>query len=808
MGRTEKPITTPDRALGDLARWLRAQRASGCWSYAELAERAGCHATTLQRAASGRTVPSARAVRAYAQACGASLDVAMDLWTRARRSAHARQAGEPSTSGAVYADGVARFKTGLLELYTRAGRPTVRDMERRAGGWGRLPHSTAHRIVTGQTLPCDEQQLTGYLAACEVAPVDRPLWIDAWRRVTGNVERASDPATVRPAPPELPAPIKAPDRPPWSALRCSVLGPVRAWHDGLPLSTGSPQQHALLAALLLRDGRTATAGELIDAIWGDGPPVQALAALRTYASRLRKTLGPEALVAESGGYAIRREKVDLDLASAEQWWADAQKARGAGELGQSRALIRKALALWEGEPLAHVPGPYADTQRFRLEEWRLQLLEARLDLELELGCHLEVVSELTALTAAHPLRERLRELLMLALYRSGRQAEALAVYADTRRLLAEELGVDPQAGLSDLHQRILEADEELNAPPQPPAVHASRASRPPGHATRPIRAPAQLLASTADFTGRESDVDALVSFLAQAGRRPMTVAAISGMGGVGKTALAMHAAHAARPCFPDGQLYVDLSQTEPHDALARLLRDLGAEEWEIPTSLTERAALYRSLLADRRVLVLLDDARDAGQISPLIPGTKGCATLITSRARIADLPGTHLIDLEILSRQQGLALFTEIVGVQRVEREPDAAHRVVAACGLLPLAIRIAASRLAARRNWTVARLAERLADENSRLDELQAGDLAIRPALARSHARLTPEGDRALHILGAHTDTDLSLLAAAALLDHDPDTTEDLLEELVDAGLLTALGPGQYRLHSLVRLFARTCEP
>ncbi|MDX2881288.1 AfsR/SARP family transcriptional regulator, partial [Streptomyces ipomoeae] len=240
-------------------------------------------------------------------------------------------------------------------------------------------------------------------------------------------------------------------------LRFSVLGPVRAWRGTEPLQTGSPQQRALLAALLLREGRTATASELIDALWGDDPPSQALAAVRTYASRLRKALSADVLVSESGGYAIQGlSGGSLDLAVAQDLAADAEKAKNSGDLYQARQLLNKALGLWDGEVLASLPGPYAETQRARLDEWRLQLTEARLDMDLEQGCHAEAVSELTALTAAHPLRERLRELLMLALYRSGRQAEALAVYADTRRLLADELGVDPRPGLRELQQRILQ----------------------------------------------------------------------------------------------------------------------------------------------------------------------------------------------------------------------------------------------------------------------------------------------------------------------------------------------------------------
>ncbi|SDL13482.1 AfsR/SARP family transcriptional regulator [Streptomyces indicus] len=594
--------------------------------------------------------------------------------------------------------------------------------------------------------------------------------------------------------------VPAQRRPGAAPLQFSVLGPVRAWRGGDPLPTGSPQQRALLAALLLRHGRTATAAELIDGIWGEEPPSQALAALRTYASRLRKILDPDSLVSEAGGYAMRFERDALDLALAEELWGEAEKARAAGDLCQARALINKLLSLWDGEPLANVPGPYADAQRTRLVEWGLQLLEARLDMDLEQGCHAEAVSELTALTAAHPLRERLRELLMLALYRSGRQAEALAVYDDTRRLLTEELGVDPRPDLTELHRRILQADPALAEPEAPLAEPAAA----------PVR-PAQLPATVADFTGRGAFVSELGDVLASAEGQVMAVSAVAGIGGVGKTTLAVHVAHAARVHFPDGQLYFDLQGTgprvaEPQAVLGAFLRALGTADADIPKTLDERAALFRSVLDGRRVLVLLDNARDAAQVRPLLPGTAGCAALVTSRHRMVDLPGAHLVDLDVMSPEEALQLFTRIVGEERVASEREAALDVVAACGFLPLAIRVAASRLASRRTWTVSVLAAKLADERRRLDELQAGDLAVKATFELGYGQLEPAQARAFRLLGLADGPDISLAAAAAVLDLPEEEAEDLLESLVDASLLESAAPGRYRYHDLVRLYARSC--
>lgn len=586
---------------------------------------------------------------------------------------------------------------------------------------------------------------------------------------------------------------------PGGGLRFAVLGPVRAWRDDEPIVTGAPQQRALLAALLLRGGRTATASELLDAVWGESPPNTALAALRSYAFRLRKVLGPEALITDSGGYALRVGTDALDSAVVERLAAEAEKVR-ATDPGQARELLASALELWHGEPLAGLPGPYAETQRVRLTEWHLGLIETRVDLDLELGAHAETVSELTALSAEHPLRERLRALLMLALYRSGRQAEALGVYADTRRLLAEDLGIDPSPELSELHQRILEADPGLAAP----AGTAMGGE---------IARPAQLPATVSDFTGRADFVRELTEQLTEASRGSgvMAVSAVAGIGGVGKTTLAVHVAHAAREAFPDGQLYIDLQGTDPRPAepeavLGAFLRALGVPNPAIPDSLAERAALYRSTVDGRRVLALLDNAYDAAQIRQLLPGTPGCAALVTSRVRMVDLAGAHLVDLDVMSPEEALQLFTRVVGQERVSSERQAALDVVGACGFLPLAIRIAASRLAARRTWTVSVLARKLADHRRRLDELRAGDLAVKATFALGYGHLSPEQARAFRLLSLPEGPDISLSAAAAVLDLDPYETEELLEALVDISLIESAAPARYRFHDLLRLYAREC--
>ncbi|WP_435242879.1 ATP-binding protein [Streptomyces cucumeris] len=466
-------------------------------------------------------------------------------------------------------------------------------------------------------------------------------------------------------------------------------------------------------------------------------------------------------------------------------WPYSEKARAGGTMvGGNRP---------EGRGTSAASGPERD---WRGRELGLALDEGRIELELERGRHTAVLPELTSLTTAHPLRERLCGLLMLALYRDGRHSEALAVYDDLRRRLAQELGVEPGGTLTGLRRRMERSDPALTRTFTAPGPTSTR--------------PAQLPATVADFTGRSD-------FLAELGERVATgepagtVLTITGTGGIGKTALAVHVAHTTRHHFPDGQLYADLrgsgpNPAEPEGVLGGFLRALGTPDSAVPDGPEERAALYRSLLTGRRVLVLLDNARDAAQVHRLLPGGNGCVTLVTSRTRMTGLAGSHGVALDVMGPDEAYALFARIVGEERAEVERKAAMAVVSACGHLPLAIRIAASRLAARRTWTVSVLARKLADERRRLDELRAGDLAVKATFELGYGQLEPPQARAFRLLGLAEGPNVSLASAAAVLGLPHEDTGRLLSSLEDISLLEATAPGRYRFHDLVRLYARAC--
>ncbi|GAA5097837.1 AfsR/SARP family transcriptional regulator [Nocardia iowensis] len=610
-------------------------------------------------------------------------------------------------------------------------------------------------------------------------------------------------------------------------LKFAVLGEVRAWRDELELDLGSKQRRALLAALLLRSGRSATVPELIDGVWGEHPTPSAIGALRNHILHLRRALEPErpsgapatVLVGFGGGYALRLAPGAVDVEMVEDMLLEVQPDRIGAEPSHAVELVRErldaALRLWSGTPLAGLPGPYADRQRTQLIERRVALLEQRIELDLRLGRYPEVIAELTPLCAEHPMREQIRGLLMTALYHAGRQAEALAVYADTRKVLIERLGIEPGQQLAELHQRILRADlpaPQRDTDKQPVIV------RPPRRAVARV---AQLPADVVDFTGRTETVRRISEWLTRTDGFAVPVCVIGGMGGIGKSALAVHVGHRIREHFPDGQLHVDLhgfaqargrnladrSGTPAADTLGDFLRALGIPEGEIAPTLAERSAQFRSFLDGKRVLVVLDNARDVDQVAPLIPGTPGSAVLITSRSSMPELPcvvGVLGVRLDVLARVEARTLLAGIAGLRRVAAEPAAVDSVLTACGGLPLAVRIVGARLAARPNWSISSLAERLDDEKQRLGTLRSGDLAVEAAFRLSYDQLDCAQARAFRMLAVPEVAEISLDAAAAILGADRMLVEELCESLVDLNLMETSASGRYTYHDLPRLFAR----
>ncbi|GGP43204.1 AfsR/SARP family transcriptional regulator [Saccharothrix coeruleofusca] len=578
-----------------------------------------------------------------------------------------------------------------------------------------------------------------------------------------------------------------------------VLGPVEARVSGRPVQLGGPKPRTLLAMLLLHAGRVVSLAQLVDAVWGQDPPERTRAAVHTYVSTLRKALsdGAELLTRDAGGYLLAADLDQVDVHVFTREVSAGRVALADGDLEEAAARFAAGLRVWRGPALGGARGEWAEQERGRLEELRLAALEDRVDTDLAMGRGEAVVPELVAAVAEHPLRERLRSQLMLALHQAGRQADALAVYQEGRRVLLDELGLEPGPALRSTHERVLREE---------PAKPARAEAAPP--APRPSQLPADI----ADFTGRAAELDQLSRALA----RPtgaVRVCAISGQAGSGKSTLAAHVAHAVREHFPDGQLYAALHGVHPHRAdpaevLAGFLRALGVPEQGIPADLAERAQLYRTLLADRRVLVVLDDAADERQVRPLLPGEPGCAVLVTSRERLGALSGAAQLDLRVLPDRDALALLDRLVGSDRVAAEPEAAREIVRLCGQLPLAVRIAGARLAARPHWRLARLAERLGVQRRVLGELTLGDLEVRGSLALSYAGLAERERAALRGLGLLDVSGFGGWLVAPLLDCDRDEAEEVVERLVDARLVDVSGEEggvlRYQVHDLTRAFAR----
>lgn len=547
--------------------------------------------------------------------------------------------------------------------------------------------------------------------------------------------------------------------------------------------------------LLMNANRFVSADRLATALWNDAPPQSHVSNLHTYLSRLRQALHGIQLETAAGGYRVTAAEPDLDLLLFRSLVGTARRQAELGNQAEAATGYRTALDLWRGRPVEDLTIPVLLPQITGLEQEQLAVTEEWLDAELAAGRAAEMVSELTTLTGLHPLRERLRGQLMLALAQVGRRADALEAYTTFRSALVEELGVEPGLELQRTHGEILRGEVT-------PAV-----------SNRPSAFPiCQLPADIPAFTGRTAVLERLEQALTGA-HSATPVVVVSGPPGVGKTALAVHLAHGLRDRFPDGQVFVPMAgaSTTPRDqrdVLAELLHNLGVAGSAVPDSIEARAAAYRAQLADRRVLVLLDDARDPAQIRQLIPGTPGCAVVVTGRNRLSCLDTAGSTVLEPLSDNEARVMLSAAVGAARITAETHAADRIVAACGGLPLALRIASARLVGRPDWTLRSFAERIRDEGRRLDELSVSDLHVRASLALSFEGLTEPDRRAFQLLSALGLIDFACWAAAAVLGQPESQVDAVIDRLVNANLLEprgvdVAGQPRYRLHDLLRIVA-----
>ena len=595
-------------------------------------------------------------------------------------------------------------------------------------------------------------------------------------------------------------------------MEFGVLGPLLVRDGDIEISVTSPRQRALMAALLLRAGSPVSCEALANAVW-DSPRAGTRSTLHSYLTRLRQALGADVsarIRTRGSSYLIEVGDDEFDVLRLGGLREAGRTASAGGEWAAAVRYFHAAEALFRGEPLADVPSDRLRREHGQhLVESRLQVIEWRIDAELNIGRHRDVIAEVRTLVSGYPLRERFTAQLMLALHRSGRQAEALECYRRTRAVLVEELGIEPGAELLDLHMRILAGDVGLHAPAEPLTVARMSPSRP---------LPAQLPADISDFTGRAALVRDMCGRLEAAGRDPAApapVIVLLGSGGIGKSSLACHVAHRVRDRFPDGQLYANLRGATdrplaPGHVLTRFIHDLAGTETNVPDEDEDKAGLFRSLLSGLRVLIMLDDARNSAQLRLLLPGTSaGSGVIVTSRDGLWGLEGCVRLAVGELAMPDARQLLGCVIGIERVAAEPDASDEVLAACAGLPLAIRIAAGRLVARASWQVRDLADRLADQERRLSELEVDDLAVRSCFAFGYANLPAalpgEADpaSAFRALGSWPGPDIGLDAVAALMRQPRSRVEPALERLVDAHLLQTTRPGRYRFHDLLSIYA-----
>lgn len=584
-----------------------------------------------------------------------------------------------------------------------------------------------------------------------------------------------------------------------------LLGPIEVIGAEKLVQVPPGRQQTILGALLLEANRVVSMDQLIDLVWKHAPPSTARAQIQICVSALRREfarVGVDAQIeTRQPGYLLRVAGDKIDAVLFERRVADSDAAVRQGRLEEASTVLRSALALWRGSALGGAAATLHN-KALRLDEKHLSVLENCIDIELSLGRHHSLIGELQGMVTEHPLRERPRGQLMLALHRSGRQSEALDVYRTGRDLFIEHLGLEPSDQLRKLETAILTDDEMLRLDRERPVT------------VQNIVSPHQLPAATSDFIGRQ-DVVARAETVLSGDHATMPVVTISGKAGIGKSALAVHVAHrVAAGTYPDGQLYCDLRGTQaqpatPAEVLGRFLSALGVVGSTLPDGVDERADMYRSMLANRRVLVVLDDACSESQVHQLLPGSPTCGVVVTSRTRLTGLAGSHLVDVDCLNPGDALELLRRIIGTQRLQGEPVAASALVDVVGGLPLALRIIGARLAARPHWTLASMVGRLDDERHRLDELVHGDMVVRASLSLTYDGLDPDTCRVMRLMSLPQAESLPVWTASALTDDDRHRGFDLLERLVDAQLLDVVGSDvtglpRYRFHGLIRLFAK----
>jgi DNA-binding SARP family transcriptional activator/Flp pilus assembly protein TadD len=590
-------------------------------------------------------------------------------------------------------------------------------------------------------------------------------------------------------------------------VQVRLLGPVDVAQDGGSRPVNGLRRKAVLAALALHDGQVVSTDRLVDVVWGESAPPTVVNSLQTHISYLRGVLGSrEAILARPPGYLLNLGGDGTDARAAERLL---RQGRQAADPAQGARDLRGALALWRGRPLVDVTGSaWLEEQSQRLDLLADQIRRALFDARLAAGEHAELVPGLERMAAEDPLDEQVHGQLMLALYRCGRQADALAVFHRLRAALAEQLGIDPSPTLRDLETGILRQDDALALPAR-------------SLAARLMPVPAQLPPAVPGFAGRGAELARLDAMLTQAEReRPgepaaVVISAVSGTAGVGKTALAVHWAHRVAPRFPDGQLYVNLrgfdpggQPAEPAEAVRGFLDALGVPQASIPDEVQAQAALYRSLVAGKRVLVVLDNARDAEQVRSLLPGSPGCLVIVTSRSDLAGLvaaEGAHPVSLDLLTTAEASDLLARRLGEARVSGEPDAAGEIIERCTRLPLALAIAAARAAARPGFPLAAIAAELRGATATLDPFGGHDLVtnVRAVFSWSCRLLSGDAAKLFALLGLHPGPDVSVPAAASLAAIPRRRAEALLAELAGAHLLSEHSPGRYTVHDLLRAYA-----